>query len=66
MLFYFSAIQAEENDSRSDADRTKMLIIVGANMGVILMAGVVGLMCYNKRIHLDIYHKLPGEQIPKI
>ncbi|KAL4221104.1 hypothetical protein ACF0H5_019364 [Mactra antiquata] len=47
-------------DNHQEVDRTKVMIIVGVNVGVILMAGVVGLMCYNKRSHVEIYSKLPG------
>ena len=49
-----------KKDDKMETDRTKVMIIVGVNLGVILLAGVVGLMCYNKRSHLEIYHKLPG------
>ncbi|XP_052761083.1 fibroblast growth factor receptor-like [Mya arenaria] len=53
-------ISSEEKDNRIEVDRTKVLMIVGINVGIILMAGCVGLMCYNKRTHIEIYHKLPG------
>lgn len=49
-----------ENKKSKEVDRKKVLIIVGVNLGVFLMAGVVGLMCYKKRSHLEIYSKLPG------
>lgn len=47
---------------KGSADRTKVMIIVGANLGVILMAGVVGLMCYTKRGHTEFYSKVPGSR----
>ena len=39
------------------------MIIVGVNLGVIFLAGAVGLLCYSKKSHLEIYHKLPGTLI---
>ncbi|KAK3581369.1 hypothetical protein CHS0354_016213 [Potamilus streckersoni] len=49
-----------DGEIRAKADKTKVLIIVGVNIGVIMLAGIVGIMCYTKKTHLQIYHKLPG------
>ena len=44
-------------------DRHKVLIIVGVNVGILLVAGVIGMMCYNKRKFQGPYHKVPGRQL---
>jgi len=41
-------------------DRSKLLVIMAVNLGVLLLAGVIGIMCYLKRTHLQFYSKLPG------
>lgn len=57
-------ITFEEQDIQMETDRTKVLIIVGVNVGVIMIAGLVGLTCYNKRTHIsEIYHKVPVTHI---
>ncbi|XP_060605046.1 inactive tyrosine-protein kinase 7-like [Ruditapes philippinarum] len=47
-------------DDKVATDRTKVMIIVGVNVGIIFVAGFIGFMCYNKRSHIDFYSKLPG------
>ena len=44
----------------STADRYKVMIIVGVNIGILILAGLIGMMCYNKRTYQEIYHKVPG------
>lgn len=50
----------ETNTPLGTADRHKVIIIVGANMGILLIAGMIGMMCYNKRTYQGTYHKVPG------
>ncbi|KAH3824632.1 RAF proto-oncogene serine/threonine-protein kinase-like [Dreissena polymorpha] len=50
----------EEKEDHIEVDRVKVMIIVGVNLAVILMASCVGMMCTGKRAHREFYHKLPG------
>lgn len=57
----------ENKNENTGADRTKVLIIVGVNVGVIFVASVVGFMCYNSKSHTDFYSKLPGvRNVPEL
>lgn len=49
---------------RGPPDSHKVLIIVGVNVGILLVAGVIGMMCYNKRKFQGPYHKVPGNRKP--
>lgn len=50
----------EASKNGGTADRHKVMIIVGVNVGILLLAGLIGMMCYNKRTYQEIYHKVPG------
>ena len=64
-LFFFSTevSMTEASKIGSTADRYKVMIIVGVNIGILILAGLIGMMCYNKRTYQEIYHKVPGIDI---
>ena len=55
-----SSVAKLEKKKNGPPDRHKVLIIVGVNMGILLVAGMIGMMCYNKRTFQGPYHKVPG------
>ncbi|XP_062590032.1 uncharacterized protein LOC134251644 [Saccostrea cucullata] len=67
-LFYpRPAVAVELGDGTSDSEdnkssSSKILLILGVNLGILVLAGCVGVTCYKKRSHLQFYYKLPGVQ----
>lgn len=59
-----SSVAKLEKKKNGPPDRHKVLIIVGVNMGILLVAGMIGMMCYNKRTFQGPYHKVPGTRKP--
>lgn len=57
---YTEVSMTEASEIGSTADRYKVMIIVGVNIGILILAGLIGMMCYNKRTYQEIYHKVPG------
>ncbi|XP_033764389.1 probable serine/threonine-protein kinase drkD [Pecten maximus] len=61
-----NGLPSELPPDSAKADISKLLVIVIVNLGVLLLASGVGVMCYVKRTHLQFYSKLPGIQQPAI
>ncbi|ESO85199.1 hypothetical protein LOTGIDRAFT_235860 [Lottia gigantea] len=41
-------------------DKRLLLIVVLTNLGLLVLAAVIGALCYIKRTQIEIYYKLPG------
>ncbi|KAJ8320985.1 hypothetical protein KUTeg_002572 [Tegillarca granosa] len=50
---------ASGNMTDIPAISVKILTLIGVNVGVVVLAGIVASMCYVKRTNLQIYYKLP-------
>lgn len=52
------------NTQKKKPESTTLLLIVGLNIGLLLMAGIIGLMCYTKRSagSPQFYSKIPAVQ----
>lgn len=69
-IIYFSSalyfVIVELDDGRTDSginkksSSNKILLILGVNLGILVLAGCVGITCYKKRSNLQFYYKLPG------
>lgn len=56
-------MNGEVADSKdSSGHGTKIILILGVNIGILVLAGCVGVTCYNKRANLQLYNKLPGNR----
>ena len=45
----------------SQSSGKKILLILGVNIGILVLAGCVGFTCYSKRSSLQMYYKVPGK-----
>lgn len=53
-------INGEVADSKdSSGHGTKIILILGVNIGILVLAGCVGVTCYSKRANLQLYNKIP-------
>lgn len=61
IIYSYSEINGEVADSKSSGGHgTKIILILGVNIGILVLAGCVGVTCYSKRANLQLYNKLPG------
>lgn len=61
IIHFHSEINGEVADSKdSSGHGTKIILILGVNIGILVLAGCVGVTCYSKRANLQLYNKIPG------
>nr|XP_022342939.1 proline-rich receptor-like protein kinase PERK5 [Crassostrea virginica] len=51
--------ETSENKGNQSSGK-KILLILGVNIGILVLAGCVGFTCYSKRSSLQMYYKVPG------
>jgi hypothetical protein len=57
-----SEVEKVDAREKKKSSSTTLLLIVGLNLGLLLMAGIIGAMCYTKRSagSPQFYSKVPG------